>query len=132
MPIKSFTFAFKLDAKDLLAYVVERNLAVDIHATGQPRAAQQAQELLPAASEPLALPAPGSKPVAIDTVMAFFVAHPKKSITTSMVRALLIETGHSKNTSHGLVFTLKAKGLIKRTAPATYRVTAKGLREAGL
>ncbi len=113
MPVKSFTFAFKIDAKELLAFVADRNIAIDIHATGTNRAA------LPKPNGQLALPAPDKKSTLQSMVEAYFASHPKETITTKQVGALL------GRMPYGTLHILLSKGVIKRVGPAQYRATAK-------
>jgi hypothetical protein len=134
MPIKSFTFAFKLDAKELLAYVVERNIAVDIHATGTKR--QEPELALPATQQPLALPAPhplagerrakngriGSK-----AVILFYLAQHERA-KPAQLKVALQEAGYQASTYNGLMFSLKKEGLITQSAQG-YRLLNKGLKK---
>jgi hypothetical protein len=134
MPIKSFTFAFKLDAKELLAYVVERNIAVDIHATGTKR-----QELepaaLPASQQPLALPAPHPIGVRRDThgrmgskaAVLFYLAAHKRAMAKDL-KAALVEAGYKASTYNGLMWGLKQEGLVSQSAEG-YRILNKGLKK---
>jgi hypothetical protein len=135
MPIKSFTFAFKLDAKELLEYVVNRNVAVDIHATCTRR---QELEQLPAPEQPLALPPPPSKKGTRNTdirnnsrgvVLSFMARHPEEKYSNTVLRTLLEQTGYSPNTLHGMIFIMHKTGLVKKAGKGHYRITAKGLRK---
>jgi hypothetical protein len=133
MPVKSFTFAFKLDAAELLKYVVDRNIAVDIHATGTKR-----QELEPAvlpAQPMLALPAPhpivgerrdsrgrmGSK-----AVVLFYLAKHKRAVTKEL-KVALAEAGYSAKSYNGLMWHLKQDGLVAQSAQG-FRLLNKGLK----
>jgi hypothetical protein len=133
MPIKSFTFAFKLDAKELLSYVVEKNIAVDIHATGTKRQEQEATEL-PSPASMLALPAPrpivgrrtlggriGSKAV----VLFYLAAH--KRASCNELKVALVEAGYRASSCDGLLWSLKTKKLVARS-PQGYRILNKGLK----
>jgi hypothetical protein len=134
MPIKSFTFAFKLDAKELLAYVVERNIAVDIHATGTKR-----QELEPAAipttQQPLALPAPhtlageraSNGRIGSRAAILFYLAQHGRA-TPSQLRAALVEAGYKPHTYNNLMHVLKRDGLVSQSAQG-YRILNKGLKK---
>lgn len=140
MSIKSFTFAFKLDAKELLAYVVERNIAVDIHATGTKR---EQPALLPVEEvQPLALPPPthirNSNTRSYDltqnsrgVILAFLAIHPKESIPSTTFRDLLKQAGYSPGSVTSIIHVLTTTGLIKRSKPGHYRISAKGLRKMG-
>jgi hypothetical protein len=135
MPIKSFTFAFKLDAKELLEYVVNRNMAVDIHATGTRR---PEVELIPSPEQPLALPPPpikkGARNPDLHTnsrgiVLAFMARHPEEKYSNAVLRALLQQTGYSPNTLHGMIFIMHKARLVKKAGKGHYRITAKGLKK---
>jgi hypothetical protein len=129
MPIKSFTFAFKLDAKELLNYVVERNIAVDIHATGQRR---QEMEQLPAPEQPLALPPPRSlnsrnlDPLTNSrgVVLTFLAKHDK--VSAAGLRALLVQSGFAASTFHGMIWSMHKAGLVRKAGKGHYRIAAKG------
>jgi hypothetical protein len=136
MPIKSFTFAFRLDAKDLLAYVVEKNVQVDIQATGSKRQAEPEVQSLPATQPMLALPAPhpiagerkspdgrlGSK-----AVVLFYLAQHGRA-TTSQLKAALVEAKYRASTYNGLMWSLKKDGLVSQSAQG-YRILNKGLKK---
>jgi hypothetical protein len=127
MPIKTFTFAFKLDAKELLNYVVERNIAVDIHATGTKRELPPPEQPALPATPQLALPPPtrnNGKPGSKNIVLLFVAQH--KSVSTSEINSALEEAGYSPNTSHGLLFNMRKEGLLLRAGKARYRISAKG------
>ena len=134
MPIKSFTFAFKLDAKELLEYVVNRNIAVDIHATGTKRQEQETAEL-PAPPQMLALPAP--HPIAGErkdphgrlgsrAVVLFYLAAHKRASGIELKDAL-VKAGYKASTSHGLLWNLKMEKVIAKTSQG-YRILNKGLK----
>jgi hypothetical protein len=133
MPIKSFTFAFKLDAKELLNYVVEKNLQVDIHATGSKRQEQEVAAL-PATEPMLALPAPHPIPgeralngrMGSKAVVLFYLAMHKRA-SSKELGAALIEAGYKHNTLNNLLHTMKADGLVSRSAQG-YRILSKGLK----
>jgi hypothetical protein len=136
MPIKSFTFAFKLDAKDLLAYVVEKNVQVDIQATGSKRQAEPEVQALPATQPMLALPAPhplagerktncgriGSK-----AVVLFHLAQHGRA-TAAQLKAALVDAGYQPHTLNNLIWSLKNEGLVSRSSQG-YRILNKGLRK---
>jgi hypothetical protein len=137
MPIKSFTFAFKIDAKDLLAYVVERNIAVDIHATGTKRQEPE-PAVLPAMQQPLALPAPhpiagerkprngrlGSKAV----ILFYLVTH--KQAKAHELIAALEEAGYKAATFNSLMWHLKTNKLVSGSdAKGGYHILNKGLKQ---
>jgi hypothetical protein len=123
MAIKTFTFSFKLDAKDLLEYVSERNVAVDIQAFGTGPKVKQQEIAAPAT--PLLLPPPG-KPLARDLVLLFLVTH--QQATGAELRQLLVENGFSEKTSHGLLWGLRQEGLCKSYKKGTYRATVKAIK----
>jgi hypothetical protein len=134
MPIKSFTFAFKLDAKELLEYVVNRNVAIDIHATGTRK---QEVEQLSASEQPLALPPPPHKPGVrnLDSrtnsrgvVLAYMFHRPDEKHSFSALRALLEQTGYSGNTLHGMLYVMLKAKLIRKSGKGYYRIATKGLR----
>jgi hypothetical protein len=136
MPIKSFTFAFKIDAKDLLTYVVEKNLAVDIHATGTKRQEPEAVAALPPAQQLLALPAPhpiagerkspngrmGSK-----AVVLFYLAAHKRAVAKELKTAL-IGAGYRASTYNGLMWQLKKEKLVAQSAQG-FRILNSGLKK---
>jgi hypothetical protein len=135
MPIKSFTFAFKIDAKELLNYVVEKNVAVDIHATGTKRQEQEAVAL-PSTPQPLALPAP--QPIAGErkspngrmgskAVVLFYLAKHGRAAAKDL-KVALMEAGYSVSTYNGLMWVLKKEGLVSRSAQG-YRILNKGLKK---
>jgi hypothetical protein len=134
MPIKSFTFAFKIDAKDLLAYVVEKNIAVDIHATGTKRQEPEVVETIPQLPQPLALSAPSSinsrKPtggrMGSKAVILLYLAANKRA-TPSQLKVALREAGYRTSTYNGLMFILKANKLVSGSAQG-YRILNKGLK----
>jgi hypothetical protein len=121
VPIKSFTFAFKLDAKDLLAYIADRNIAVDIHATGTHRPGPKA---LPAPTGRLALPPPG-KTGSQRFIQAYFAQHPKETVSIKQVAALLEGAGFSPRSNYGVIHLLLGKGMVRRVGKGQYRATAR-------
>jgi hypothetical protein len=134
MPVKSFTFAFKLDAKELLEYVVNRNVAIDIHATGTRR---QEVEQLSAPEQPLALPSPPQKTKARDlnprtnsrgVVLAYMSNRSDEKHSVSALRALIEQAGFSGNTLHGMLFIMLKAGLIRKAGKGHYRIASKGRR----
>jgi hypothetical protein len=137
MPIKSFTFAFKLDAKELLEYVVNRNMAVDIHATGTKRTeVESVVPPLPALDQQLALPAPKGRSRDFSgnsrgVVLMFMAQHPKENYSYAVVRALLEQTGYSAKSVGSLLDALQKAGWVKKSTSAKggWRITAKGLRK---
>jgi hypothetical protein len=129
MPIKSFTFAFKLDAKELLNYIVERNIAVDIQATGIKRQ----PELLPAAEPTLALPAPlpaqeNSDHNSRDIILMFMARHQEHKMSLAALRALLEQSHYSPKSLSNLIHILYKGGFVKKAGSGHYRITVKGLR----
>jgi hypothetical protein len=136
MPIKSFTFAFKLDAKDLLTYVVERNIAVDIQATGTKRQEPEAAPALPPVEQLLALPAPhpiagerkspngrmGSK-----AVVLFYLAAHKRAVAKEL-KAALMGAGYRVSTYNGLMWQLKKEKLVAQSAQG-FRILNSGLKK---
>jgi hypothetical protein len=135
MPIKSFTFAFKLDAKELLAYVVERNIAVDIHATGTKRVQEPESAVLPAPQRHLALPAPhpltgertSSGRIGSKAVVLFYLAQHGRA-TAGQLKVALVEAGYKPSTMNNLMWSMREEGLIARSAQG-YRILNKGLNK---
>jgi hypothetical protein len=135
MPIKSFTFAFKLDAKELLEYVVNRNIAVDIHATGTKRQEQEVAELSPPAKL-LALPAPhplagerksGNGRIGSKAVVLFHLAQHERA-SAAQLKAALLEAGYKSSTINNLIYTMKKEGLVSLSSQG-YRILNKGLKK---
>jgi hypothetical protein len=128
MPVKSFTFAFKLDAQELLTFIAERNVAVDLHVTGTKRLpepdAQSAQDVL-------ALPAPSQKPEhsSRELVLKFMARHPKERFSVAVLRAMLVQSHFSPNTVSNVVYILYGAGMIRKSGKGNWKITAKGLRE---
>lgn len=138
MAIKQFHFSFKLDAKDLLEYVTQNNVAVEIQAFGTPPKQPKAPKQLPA-PKVLALPPPSAphkpgtrKLGATNAMLLFMAAHPKQIVTSAGLRALLIQQGYSKHTLNNAVWSMKQNGLIRipKGLKGQYRVTPKGTRHA--
>jgi hypothetical protein len=135
MPIKSFTFAFKLDAKELLAYVVERNIAVDIHATGTKRVQEPESAVLPAPQRHLALPAPhpivgertSSGRIGSKAVVLFYLAAHKRAKAKEL-KVALMEAGYKASTMNNLMWAMREEGLISRSVEG-YRILNKGLQK---
>jgi hypothetical protein len=135
LPIKSFTFAFKLDAKELLAYVVERNIAVDIHATGTKRQEPEVAAL-PPASQLLTLPAP--RPIAGQRRMSdgrigskaaiLFYLTQHQLATPAQLKVALEEAGYSVKTYNGLMWNMVQEKLVTKS-PQGYRILNKGLKK---
>lgn len=138
MAIKQFTFTFKLDAKELLEYVSERNVAVDIQAfgTGPKPKPQNKPQKLTAPAKQLSLPAPGKrsrKLGAKNAVIGFFLMHHGEEVTLQALRDMLVSEGFSAKTAHTALWTLKGEGMIKKPAgtKGVYRPTAKLLKQNG-
>ena len=141
MPIKSFTFAFKLDAKELLAYVVEHNIAVDIHATGTKRLQAEAEAQLPSPAV-LALPPPtfgkgsgrGSSHkkgrIGSKEAMLLFLATTKNA-TPIELKESIAAAGYSRKTYSSQMYALLKQRLVAHTGKNQYRILAKGLKQVG-
>ena len=130
MAIKTFTFSFKLDAKDLLEYVTERNVGVNIEAFGtEPKKPKQPKLL--AAPAKLALPAPGGKLEPTQAVLLFILdpANTSHEITMKQVTQLLVKVGYSARTGHNLIWRMRENGFLKQYKRGTYRATAKAMKE---
>jgi hypothetical protein len=131
MAIKSFTFSFKLDAKDLLEFVTERNVAVNIEAFGT--APKQPQPLaLPAPNQgqPKKLPLPtrrGSRP-GIQAVIIGFLVRRKEGASTAALRALIQQTGYAPSSINNQLYQLRHTGLVKSPKKGIYRATAKAIK----
>ena len=131
MAIKAFTFSFKLDAKDLLEYVTERNIGVHVEAYGT--APKKPKEL--AAPKMLALPAPRNKerPGIQAVIMAFLLKH-QEGVKAAVLRQLIVQSGYSAQSYSNQFHQLKNHGLIKNLSKtrrnAVYAPTPKALREA--
>jgi hypothetical protein len=134
MPIKSFTFAFKVDAKELLSYVIEKNIAVDIHATGTKRQEQEVVAL-PAVQPRLALPSP--HPIAGErrsqgrigsrAVVLFYLAQHGRAKAKEL-KVALMEAGYKASTMNNLMWAMREEGLISRSVEG-YRILNKGLQK---
>ena len=144
MPIKSFTFAFKLDAKELLEYVVSRNIALDIHATGTKRELPAPEQTQQPPEQMLALPAPpnlssrltdsrsGKKANGLNSrgiVMLFLAQHQEERVSAAGLRDLITQSGYKPSSIGGLLFDLRKYGWVKQAGKGYYRITAKGLQQ---
>ena len=130
MAIKTFTFSFKLDAKDLLEYVTERNVGVDIQAFGT----EPKQPKLLTGPKMLALPAPrkNGRPGIQQAIIAFLIQH-KEGVSSPGLKALLGQTGYSEKSLSNQLWTLRQNGLVRNVGKkghGLYQPTAKALREA--
>lgn len=138
MAIKQFHFSFKLDAKDLLEYVTERNVAVEIQAYGSPPKKHKEQKQLVAPPQMLALPPPtprepGKRKVgAMDSILIFCAMHSDEFVTTDGIKTLLVQQGYSGKSINSALWNLKNNGLIRgvKGTRGRYRVTPKGIRTA--
>jgi hypothetical protein len=137
MPIKSFTFAFKIDAKDLLSYVAEKNLQVDIQASGSSKKLAELEvEALPAPQPMLALPAPhpisGQRKdpagrIGSRAVILFYLAAHKRARAKD-IKAALVQAGYKEHTFNSLIWTMKGEGLVSSSSQG-YRLLNKGLKK---
>jgi hypothetical protein len=131
MPIKSFNFSFKLDAKDLLEYITEKNIAVDIQAFGTAPRQPRAQVTGPTGM--LALPAPPVKRLGMHyTIIAFLVAH-REGCSMAGLQALMTQSGYSPKSLPGQVYKLRVAGLIKSVGTsrnAKYIATPKAIKQS--
>lgn len=134
MAINKFRFTFEIEAKDLFEYISERNAGVEIQAFGTPPKEQKKQLT---AHKTLALPPPTQpmepgkrKMGAMNSLLIFLALHPKESMSTAGLRTMLMQQGYSGKTLSNAIWTLKNGGFARKSARGTYRVTAKGIREA--
>lgn len=134
MAIKHFNFSFKLDVKDLLEFITERNAGVEIQAFGTPP--KVPKQL--AAPKTLALPPPNKrepgkrKGGAMNSILIFLAQHPKENISTAGLSAMLIQQGFSHYTLNNALWTLKSTGFVRsiKGTRGQYRITPKGIRQA--
>jgi hypothetical protein len=127
MAIKHFTFSFKLDAKDLLEYVTERNVAVEIQAFGT-----KPKPKLETPPKPLALPAPTQfgRQGMQNVLVAFVLAH-KEGVSMAGLKALFEQSGYSQKSLSNAIYNARTTGLIKRTGnnfSAKFYATAKAVK----
>jgi hypothetical protein len=115
--------------------VVEKNIAVDIHATGTKRHEQETVAL-PSPPQPLALPAPhpivgerksGNKRIGSKAVVLFYLAQHGRA-TNAQLRDALVKAGYKSSTINNLIWSMKDKGLVARSAQG-YRILNKGLKK---
>jgi hypothetical protein len=112
MAIKSFTFSFKLDTKDLLEFITEHDIAVNI----------EALDTKPQVSD---LPAPKKRELTIPgTIISFLIRH-KEGASTEALKALLIQAGYSEKSLNNQLFTLRQNGLVKSIGRGKYQATAR-------
>ena len=134
MAIKQFTFSFKLNAEELLAYVVEHNIAVNIEAYGTgPKKPQAPQELAEITELPamLALPGPRMGKQSIQAVIIAFLLRHQEGATATTLRELLDQSGHSQKSFNGQIHLLKQKGLVKSNGHGAFKATPKALKATG-
>lgn len=152
MPIKTFEFAFKLDAKDLLEYVVHRNIAVDIRATGSRRPevtimpSTQQPDQLPTPEQPLALSAPdhgvnprltagkkgkGNSGLNSRGIVMLFLAQRREKVHSAELKKLLTTTGYAESSYASLIHGLCSLKWVRGDGKGHYNITAKGLQQLG-
>lgn len=132
MPVKTFDFTFKLDVQELLAYVAEKHVQVNIALSGTKR---PPPEVNGEAQEVLALPAPtGKQPKSQDLVLSFMARHPKEKYSVDVIRALLTQCNRSPDSSGNIIFILmQGKWIRSLNGPGRkgeYKITVKGLKRA--
>jgi hypothetical protein len=114
MPVKSFTFTFKLDAKDLFAFIAENNVAVDIQALGSRRVEPQEPKAIEHRPK---LP----KKMAYSVVRDLFEKRPNDVITPKQAAQALKDAGFTGSRCYGLFGDLLAEGVIERIDVAKYK-----------
>jgi hypothetical protein len=126
--IKNVNFSFSVPIEQLLMLIANGNAALKIDVYGNDKPAKMVKALNGHA--PKLLEGPKAKTGNISrTFLEFMAARPAHDIRGADMIAICVKMGGHRNTGNTMMSHWRKGGLVKHTGPATYQLTAAGLRE---